>query len=234
MDDRIYEYLCRVSLREPEILQRLRTETAQLPQANMQISPEQGQFLAFLVRLTGARTCLEVGTFTGYSALACALALPADGRLTALDISEEWTAIAQRYWREAGVADRITLTLRPGIEGMQALLDQDRQGSFDYIFIDADKTSYPQYCELGLALLRPGGLLLFDNVLWGGRVADPGQSDPDTRAIRKLNDMLHQDQRIDLSLVPIADGLTLVRKRPSEGVGQSLPTSSSSSPAGPR
>ena len=213
LDDRLYEYLCSVSLREPEILQRLREETALLSEADMQISPEQGQFMAMLLKLTAARRCLEVGTFTGYSALVCALALPDDGRLLTLDVSQEWTDRAQMFWREAGVEHKITLSLGPAVTSMQGLLAEGLQETFDFIFIDADKVSYPEYFELGLKLIRTGGLMLFDNVLWSGKVTDPECNDADTLAIRILNEILHQDSRIDISMVPIADGLTLVRKR---------------------
>jgi predicted O-methyltransferase YrrM len=213
LDDRLHAYLLGVSLREPEVLQKLRVETAALPMARMQISPEQGQFMALLLRLTGARRCIEVGTFTGYSALACAMALPDSGRLTALDTSEEWTRIARRYWYEAGVADRIELRLGPARDSLRAMLDEGQAGSVDFMFIDADKGGYAGYLESGLELLRPGGLLAFDNTLWGGAVADPANNEPDTVAIRALNESLFRDSRVDLSLVPIGDGLTLARKR---------------------
>jgi predicted O-methyltransferase YrrM len=212
LDDRLYDYLLGVSLREDPILARLRAETSALPEANMQIAPEQGQFMALLAKLMGARRCLEVGTFTGYSALAIAQALPADGQLIALDVSEQWTSIARRYWAEAGVAERIDLRLGPAADTMHRLLDTRQGESFDFIFVDADKTGYRAYCGLALELLRPGGLLLLDNVLWGGRVIDPAINDPDTRAIRELNEWLCQEERVDLSLVPIGDGLTLARK----------------------
>jgi predicted O-methyltransferase YrrM len=212
LDDRLYDYLLGVSLREDPILARLRAETSALPEANMQIAPEQGQFMALLAKLMGARRCLEVGTFTGYSALAIAQALPADGQLIALDVSEQWTSIARRYWAEAGVAERIDLRLGPAADTMHRLLDTRQGESFDFIFVDADKTGYRAYCGLALELLRPGGLLLLDNVLWGGRVIDPAINDPDTRAIRELNEWLYQEERVDLSLVPIGDGLTLARK----------------------
>jgi predicted O-methyltransferase YrrM len=212
LDDRLYDYLLGVSLREDPILARLRAETSALPEANMQIAPEQGQFMALLAKLMGARRCLEVGTFTGYSALAIAQALPADGQLIALDVSEQWTSIARRYWAEAGVAERIDLRLGPAADAMHRLLDTRQGESFDFIFVDADKTGYRAYCGLALELLRPGGLLLLDNVLWGGRVIDPAINDPDTRAIRELNEWLCQEERVDLSLVPIGDGLTLARK----------------------
>jgi caffeoyl-CoA O-methyltransferase len=213
LDDRLYHYLQAVSLREADVLVRLRTETARLPNAQMQIAPEQGQFMALLLQLIGARRCLEVGTFTGYSALACALALPGDGRLVTLDISTEWTAIARRYWIDAGVANRIELRLGPAAQSLAALLEADGPGSFDFAFIDADKTGYDRYYELALQLVRPGGLIAFDNVLWSGRVADPNAEDADTVALRVLNRKLHVDQRVDLAMVPIGDGLTLARRR---------------------
>jgi predicted O-methyltransferase YrrM len=214
LDDQLYQYLQRVSLREADVLVRLRRETALLPMAVMQISPEQGQFMAFLVRATGARRCLEVGTFTGYSALVCALALPPEGELVALDISEEWTAIGQRYWGEAGVADKVHLRLGPASDSLHRLRREGRDGTFDFMFIDADKPGYPEYVEQGFHLLRAGGLIAIDNVLWSGLVADLGNSDADTLALRNLNDRLHTDHRFDLSMVPIGDGLTLLRKRP--------------------
>ena len=213
IDDRLYAYLTSVSVREPRLLTELRAETASLPEAAMQIAPEQGQFMAMLLKLIGAEYCLEVGTFTGYSALVCAMALPPPGRLIALDVSQKWTDIARRYWQAAGEQDKIELRLGPAVDSMRELLDSGEQERFDFIFIDADKVSYRQYFELGMKLLRPGGLMAFDNVLWGGRVADPLVSDPDTTAIRELNRFLHGYAGIDLSLVPIADGLTLVRKR---------------------
>ncbi len=212
LDDRLYEYLLSVSLREPDILARLRDETLNRPDAQMQIAPEQGQFMALLLKLIGARRSLEVGTFTGYSALVCALALPEDGQLIALDINEETTAIAQRYWAEAGVENKIELRLGPAEDSLRNLIDSGDQGSFDFMFIDADKTGYPTYYEMGLQLLRPGGLVAFDNVLWAGRVADPAAEDDDTQALKALNVQLHADPRVDISMVPIGDGLTLARK----------------------
>ncbi len=214
LDDRLYAYLQRISLREPEVLARLRTETMRLPMAVMQISPEQGQFMGLLVQLLGARRCLEVGTFTGYSALACALVLPPDGELVTLDISEEWTAIGRRYWAEAGVADRVRLQLGPAGESLRQLRRDGRESTFDFMFIDADKTGYADYVEQGFHLVRAGGLIAIDNVLWSGLVADPAVTDADTAALRKLNEQLHRDPRFDLSMVPIGDGLTLLRKRP--------------------
>jgi predicted O-methyltransferase YrrM len=212
LDDRLYDYLLSVSLREPDVLARLREETLHRADAEMQIAPEQGQFMALLLKLIGARRSLEVGTFTGYSALVCALALPEDGQLIALDINEETTAIAQRYWAEAGVENKIELQLGPAEDSLRNLIDGGDQGSFDFMFIDADKTGYPTYYEMGLQLLRPGGVLAFDNVLWAGRVADPGAGDDDTQALRALNVQLHADPRVDISMVPIGDGLTLARK----------------------
>jgi predicted O-methyltransferase YrrM len=213
IDERLYAYLTAVSVRESSVLTELREETANLEKASMQIAPEQGQFMAMLIRLMGAARCLEVGTFTGYSALVCAMALPAHGRLIALDVSEEWTDIARRYWQLGGVDGKIDLRLGPASESMQALVDGGEKGTFDFIFIDADKTGYRTYYELGLELLRPGGVMAFDNVLWDGRVADPDVSDEDTIAIRDLNQFLHRQTNIDLSLVPIGDGLSLVRKK---------------------
>ena len=213
LTDNVYRYLLDHSLREPAILRELREETASLPQAAMQIGPEQGQLMALLVRLIGAKHCLEVGVFTGYSSLAVALALPPGGSIVACDVSEEWTAIARRYWRRAGVEDRIDLRIGPAVATLDALLARDVRGSFDFAFIDADKANYPAYYERVLELLREGGLILIDNTLWSGEVANPENTKPDTVALRTLNDALHRDERIDLSLLPVGDGLTLARKR---------------------
>ncbi len=213
ISDDLYDYLLDVSLREADVLVRLREETARMPGAGMQITPDQGQFMALLVELTGARRTLEVGVFTGYSSLAVALALPADGRIVACDVSEEWTAIARRYWAEAGVADKIDLRLAPALDTLDALIAAGEVGTFDFAFIDADKETYADYYERTLELLRPGGLVCIDNVLWGGRVIDPAGSDADTLAIRAFNEKLAIDTRISLSLLSIADGLTLARKR---------------------
>ena len=213
MSDSLYDYLLSVSLREPPILARLREETASLPRAIMQISPEQGQFMALLAELLGVRRVIEVGTFTGYSALAVALALPADGRLITCDVDENTTAIAQRYWAEAGVADKIDLRLGPAVETLDGLLADGGAGTFDLAFVDADKKNYDAYYERGLALLRPGGLMLIDNVLWGGAVAESEHEDEDTDAIRALNATVHRDERVSLSLLPVSDGITLARKR---------------------
>jgi len=212
MSEALETYLREVSLREPGILRRLREETAGLPEAQMQIAPEQGQFLNLLVGLLGAKRIIEVGTFTGYSALWMAQALPEDGRLVACDVSEEWTDIARRYWAEAGVAERIDLRLAPALETLEALLEEER-GHYDLAFIDADKANYEAYYEACLKLLDGTGLVVIDNTLWSGRVIDPEADDEDTVAIRQFNDKLHADERVDLSLLPLADGLTLARKR---------------------
>lgn len=214
LSDGLYDYLLDVSLREPDVLRRLREETAKIPAAAMQIAPEQGQFMALLVELMGARKAIEVGTFTGYSSLSVALALPPDGRLVACDVSAEWTDVARRYWAEAGVADRIDLRLGPALETLDALIAEGEAGTFDFAFIDADKAGYDAYYERILTLLRPGGLVSVDNVLWSGRVIDTAKQDSDTRAIRAFNEKIHADPRVSLSLVPIGDGLTLARKRP--------------------
>lgn len=213
LTDSLYEYMNEVSLRESPLLLALREETSALSQRRMQISPEQGQFMALVVRLIGARRCLEVGVFTGYSSLATALALPDDGRIVACDVSEEWTSVARRYWQQAGVTRKIELHLAPATDTLDALLAQGQAGTFDFAFIDADKTNYLAYYERTLALLRAGGLALIDNTLWSGRVADPEVADADTVALRHFNEVLHRDERIDLSLLPIGDGLTLARKR---------------------
>jgi predicted O-methyltransferase YrrM len=209
----LYDYLLAHSLRETEVQRQLRAHTAQLPDHNMQIAPEQGQFMAFLARLLGARRALEVGVYTGYSALCVAAALPADGRLVACDLSAEYTAIARDYWQRAGVAERIELRLAPAADTLAALLDGGAAGTFDLAFIDADKTGYAGYYEQCLRLVRSGGLIVVDIVLWNGRVLDAAGADADTRAIQAFNCALHGDDRIDLSLVPIGDGLTLARKR---------------------
>lgn len=203
-----------MGVRETAIQCQLREETALLPEAGMQIAPEEGQFLALLVRVLNAQRILEIGTFTGYSALSMALALPHGGHLLCCDVSRQWTDIARRYWHKAGVAERIELRLGNAADTLHSLLDEESQaGCFDLAFIDADKESYRDYYECSLDLVRPGGLVVVDNTLWGGRVTDPGQSDPDTMAIREFNRHLHADPRIDLCLVPIADGVTLAWKR---------------------
>jgi caffeoyl-CoA O-methyltransferase len=213
LTDSLYEYLLAVSLREPDLLRQLREETAADPQARMQISPEQGQFMGLLARLMGAKRCLEIGVFTGYSSLAMALALPDDGRVVACDVNERWTSVARRYWAAAGVAHKIDLRLATAMETLDRLVGAGQAGSFDFAFIDADKENYVGYYERSLVLLRSGGLIVADNTLWSGRVADPEDAEPDTVALRHFNEHLHHDERIDLSLVPIGDGLTLARKK---------------------
>jgi predicted O-methyltransferase YrrM len=213
LDPGLYDYLLRASLREHPALARLRADTASHPRVNMQIAPEQGQFMALLVKLIGATHCIEVGVFTGYSSLAVALALPQRGRLVACDVSEEYTDLARPYWEDAGVAAKIDLRIAPALETLDALLSQGDAGSYDFGFIDADKGAYADYYERLLALLRPGGLIAVDNTLWNGAVADPNDDEADTVAIRAFNEKLRDDDRVDLSLVPIGDGLSLARKR---------------------
>lgn len=203
------EYLRVHSLREPEIARRLREETATLAEAGMQLMPEEAQVLALLVKVLGARKTIEAGVFTGCSSLAVATALPEDGRLIACDISEKWTSIARRYWKEAGVEHKIDLRLGPAVETWKALAASSEAGTFDFAFIDADKTNYSNYYELALKLVRPGGLIAVDNVLWHGRVVDPSVQDADTESIRAFNRKLHADERVWLSVVPIGDGLSL-------------------------
>src|SRR5579883_3542390 len=202
MTPELARYLHEVSLREAEPMRRLREETARLPMGMMQIGPEQGQFMALLVRLIGARRCLEIGTFTGYSALAVALALPPEGRVLCCDVNAQTTAVARRHWQAAGVGEKIELRLAPALETLDALIRDDQEGRFDFAFIDADKENYDGYYERVLRLLRSGGLLVIDNVLWGGDVADARQNDAETKALRALNRKLHHDERIDLSLLP--------------------------------
>ncbi|WMI98427.1 class I SAM-dependent methyltransferase [Pseudomonas chlororaphis subsp. aurantiaca] len=213
LDDALYHYLLDVSLRETPLLRRLRDETQALPMARWQVAPEQGQFLALLVRLIGARRVLEVGTFTGYSALSMAAALPEDGQLICCDIPGDYNATARRYWQEAGVAGRIELRLAPALETLASIEREEGEAGFDLVFIDADKANYPAYLESALRLLRVGGLAVFDNTLWSGRVLEENPQSEDTRAIQALNRALRDDPRVDLSLLPLGDGLTLCRKR---------------------
>jgi predicted O-methyltransferase YrrM len=201
IDEPLWDYIRSVTLREPSVLQRLREETRNLPQGTMQISAEQGQFMALLIQLLGARKTLEIGVFTGYSSLAVALALPEDGRVIACDVNEEYTAIARRYWREAGVERKIDLRLRPALETLDDLIATGQGGRFDFVFIDADKTNYANYFERALVLVRAGGLIAVDNVLWSGSVIDPAVQDADTRAIRAFNEKLHGDERVWLSML---------------------------------
>lgn len=214
LDDSLEAYIRKVSLREPEILRRLRAETAEMEYAGMQIAPEQGQFMGMLAQLIDARRYLEIGVFTGYSALAVALAMPADGRLIACDKSDAWTSVARRYWREAGVADRIELRLGDARETLDDLIAGGARESFDFAFIDADKENYDAYYERVLTLLRPGGVVAIDNVLWSGKVADRTARDYETEALRALNAKIHADRRVTICLLPLGDGLTLARKTP--------------------
>ena len=212
MTDRLYDYLLDNSLREPALFRKLRHVTAKMPMAGMQISPEQGQFMALLVELIGAKKAIEIGTFTGYSSLSVASAMPDDGHLWCCDVSEEFTSVARSFWKLAKVDKKITLTLAPATETVAKLIKKHK-GTFDFAFIDADKANYDAYYEGALKLLRTGGLIAIDNVLWGGRVADPKRKDADTKAIRKLNAKIQKDKRVTASLLPIGDGLTLARKR---------------------
>jgi len=213
LPEELHTYLLDVGVREPDLLRQLRAETAAMPEHDMQIAPEQGALMALLVELTGARRCLEVGTFTGYSSLSVALALPADGRLVCIDLSREWTDVARRYWAQAGVADKIELRLGPALDTLDAMVAEGQAGTFDFAFLDADKDNYPAYADRLLTLLRRGGLMAIDNVFWGGEVAQPEVDNVSVRGIRELNRILASDERISLSMVPIADGLTLARKR---------------------
>ncbi len=209
----VYEYLLSVSLRENEILRQLREETANHRLARMQISPEQGQFMGLLIKLMGAKKILEIGVFTGYSSTAMALALPEEGKIVACDVSEEFTKIARKYWQKAQVESKIDLHIAPALETLDKLIAEGEEETFDFVFIDADKRNYGNYYEKSLQLLSQGGLIAVDNVLWNGKVADAQEQDNLTKAIRNFNQKLAQDDRIDLSLIPIGDGLTLARKK---------------------
>jgi predicted O-methyltransferase YrrM len=213
LSDQLEQYIFDNSSREPEVLSRLREKTASMPNARMQIGPEQGQFLALLVETIGARRALELGTFTGYSALWIALALPADGQLIACDVSQEWTSVGRPFWEEAGVASKIDLRLAPALTTLDALIAAGERDSFDFVFIDAIKEEYDAYYERCLTLIRPGGLLVFDNMFRGGRVADPDNHDGGTQATRDLNAKLHRDERVAISLLGMGDGVTVARKR---------------------
>jgi len=208
----IYDYMLSVSVREPQILQRLREETARLPMAMMQVAPEQGQLLSLLVQSLQPKRCLEVGVFTGYSSLSVALALPPDGHITACDVNEEWTSIARRYWEEAGVADKIDLYLAPALQTLDRMIAHGQSATYDFAFIDADKENYQGYFDRALTLLRSGGLIAIDNTLWSGQPADPSVNDSSTNAIRAFNQRLYKDSRVRISLIPIGDGMTLALK----------------------
>jgi caffeoyl-CoA O-methyltransferase len=209
----LYKYLLSHSLRESEVARRLRREMSKHERASMQIAPDQGQFMAFLVKLINARRTLEIGVFTGYSALVVALALPADGEIIACDVNEEWTSTARQYWRAAGVDHKITLRLAPALETLTDLINNGEEETFDFVFIDSDKENYKRYYECCLRLVRRGGLIAIDNVFWDGKVMDDSIRDEETQAIRRLNQALHQDPRVDISLIPVGDGLTLLRKK---------------------
>ncbi|MDX6367715.1 MAG: hypothetical protein QOK30_2791 [Nocardioidaceae bacterium] len=213
LSDELHAYVLDVGVREPDVLRRLREETEALPQHDMQIAPEQGAFMAMLVSLMGARRCIEVGTFTGYSSTAVALALPPDGRLLCCDVSTQWTDVARRYWADAGVADKVELRIGPGVGTLDALIAAGEQDSFDFAFVDADKPGYGAYYERLLELVRPGGVIAFDNVLYGGEVIESDSGDDGLRTIQDLNRRLATDDRVDISMLPIADGLTLARRR---------------------
>jgi len=213
LSDELHEYLLSVSVRESAVMRRLREETADHPESDMQIAPEQAQFFQLLMRLIGARRTLEIGVFTGYSALAVAEVLPPNGQVVACDVSEEYTRVARRYWKEAGVNDQISLRLAPADETLASLLDDDQAGTFDFAFIDADKESYDTYYEQSLKLLRPGGVVALDNMFRNGRVLETSPEDESVRAVQRLNQKLHDDDRVELSLLPVADGLTLAMKR---------------------
>jgi caffeoyl-CoA O-methyltransferase len=212
LDDRLYDYLLKVGVRESDLLKELRVETLKLSSAGMQIGPDQGAFMHLLAGLIGAKRALEIGTFTGYSSLCVASALPDDGKLICCDVSEEYTSIARNYWRRAGLESKIELRLGPAVATLDALIEA-KVPEFDFIFIDADKTNYSNYYERALQLVRTGGLIAIDNVLWGGDVADPAENDDDTKAIRALNEKVRADERVTLSMIPMGDGLTLARKR---------------------
>lgn len=209
----LYEYLLAVSLRESDTMAALRKETNKLPMAMMQIAPEQGQFMTLLVKLMGAKNAIEVGTFTGYSALVIANGLPDDGKLICCDIDKDWTSIARRYWRKAGVNHKIDLRLAPARDTLQTLIESEQERVFDFAFIDADKENYLHYYEQCLTLIRSGGLIAIDNTLWDGDVVDPGNQESSTVAIRDFNDFIASDSRVEISLLPVADGLTLARKK---------------------
>lgn len=212
IDDRLYDYICDVCINEAALLTQLREETAQLEYAVMQISPEQGQFMSLLIKLMGAKRAIEIGTFTGYSSICVASAMPEDGQLICCDISPQWTSIAQKYWALAEIENKIELYTQPAEETLQQLLDDGNEKSFDFIFIDADKQNYITYYEMSLQLLRKGGMIAVDNTLWSGAVADPENNEPGTRAIRRFNEMIKKDNRVTKSLLTIGDGLTLILK----------------------
>ncbi len=212
MTNKLYDYLLDASVKETDVFKRLRKATAKLPYPGMQISPDQGQFFGFLIQLIGARKALEIGTFTGYSAMAVALALPPDGKVICCDVSDEWTSIGKPFWAEAGVADKIDLRLGPAVETLDALIDAGESGSFDFAFIDADKTGYDDYYERSLKLVRANGLIAIDNVLWNGHVADSKHTDESTEALRAIARKVRDDDRVSACMLAVGDGVTLARK----------------------
>ncbi len=212
IDDRLYDYICEVSINESELLKQLRDETALLDYSVMQISPEQGQFMSLLIKLMAAKRAIEIGTFTGYSSICVASAMPDEGKLICCDTSPQWTRIAEKYWARAGLENKIELFTQPAQLTLQQLLDDGNEKTFDFIFIDADKQNYISYYEMALQLLRKGGVIAVDNTLWSGAVADPDNNEPGTRAIRRFNEMIKKDSRVSTSLVTIGDGLTLILK----------------------
>lgn len=212
IDDRLYDYLCDVAVNEPALLRQLREETAQIEYSEMQISPEQGQFMTLLIKLMGAKRAIEIGTYTGYSSICVASAMPDNGKLICCDISPQWTAIAEKYWALAKLDNKIELHTQPAEKTLQRLLDEGAEKSFDFVFIDADKQNYIMYYEMALRLLRKGGIIAVDNTLWSGAVADPENMEPGTRAIRRFNEMVKEDNRVSKSTLTIGDGLTLILK----------------------
>ena len=212
LNQSLRDYLINVSVKEPGVLKDLREETLQLDEFQMQISPEQGSFLSFLVKLINAKHTLDIGVFTGYSSLVVALQLPQNGYVTACDTNEEWTEIAQKYWKEAKVEDKIDLHIAPAVETLEKLISNGNEGLYDFSFIDADKINYQHYFEQSITLVRKGGVIAIDNVLWGGRVLDNSDTEPATRAIREFNSKLYEDDRVAISMIPIGDGLTLAQK----------------------
>ena len=212
LNQSLRDYLINVSVKEPSVLKDLREETLKLDEFQMQISPEQGSFLSFLVNLINAKHTLDIGVFTGYSSLIVALQLPQNGYVTACDTNEEWTEIAQKYWKEAKVEDKIDLHIAPAVETLEKLISNGNEGLYDFSFIDADKINYQHYFEQSLVLVRKGGVIAIDNVLWGGRVLDNSDTEPATRAIREFNSKLYKDDRVAISMIPIGDGLTLAQK----------------------
>jgi predicted O-methyltransferase YrrM len=213
LTDDVYQYILRVSSRESSVMARLREATAPRPEAEMQISPEQGQFMALLAKLVGARNCIEIGTYTGYSALAVAMVLPEDGKLIACDVNDEFTRIGRPFWKEAGVESKIDLRLQPGLVTLDELLKEGRRDSFDFAFVDADKPNYIRYYEKLLQLVRPGGLICADNTLGLSGAPIIRQESESARAMREFNEHVHHDERVDLSMTPIGEGLTLLRRR---------------------